>query len=180
MQLRRYLFPGQQPDEKIFMVVREHWVHFAQKLGLWFIFVIAFFLFRRYVPAMLPQLFEGTMGQITSLFEQVYGVFLITALFIIWIMYYLNIQIITNLRIVDIDQVGLFHHEMSELHIDKIEDVTSQVQGVIGTIFDYGDVYVQTAAAIDKFEFTNVPHPARLEKLILDLYEQRPHGDHKH
>lgn len=175
----RKLFPSQQTGEHIYLVVRQHWIYFAQKILIWAIFVAAFFLFRRFMPGLLPQLFEGTNARVVNLFEQVYGVFLITSLFLIWVLYYLNMQIITNLRIVDVDQIGLFNHVVSELHIDKIEDVTSQVHGILGTIFDYGEVYVQTAAAVDKFEFTGVPHPAKLEKLILDLYEQRPNGDKK-
>lgn len=171
------LFPSQQEGEHIYLVVREHWFHFALKVLIWLIFVAAFFLFKLYMPPLLPGLFAGTIGQVTSLFEQVYGIFLIVVIFLLWVFYYLNIQIITNLRIVDIDQEGLFSHVISELHIDKIEDVTSSVNGIFGTIFDYGNVYVQTAAAVDKFEFTNVPQPGRLEKLILDLYEQRPKND---
>jgi hypothetical protein len=172
------LFPGQQDDEKIYLVVREHWVHLAQKVLIWLVLVAALIMFRRYVPTILPQIFAGTAGKVTALFEQIYGLFLLLVIFLIWVFYYLNMQIITNLRIVDVDQNGLFNHTVSELHIDKIEDVTSKVTGVLGTIFDYGDVYVQTAAAVDRFEFTNVPHPAKLEKVILDLYEKRPKGIH--
>jgi hypothetical protein len=170
----RRLFPSQQEGEHIYLVVREHWIYLAQKLVIWLIFVAALLLFKNYIPVQFPDWFTGESGRVISLFEQVYGLFLVLALFVIWVLYYLNIQIITNLRIVDVTQGGLFSHEISELHIDKIEDVTSHVHGILGTIFDYGYVYVQTAAAVDKFEFENVPHPAKLEKLILDLYETRP------
>lgn len=172
------LFPGQQSNERIYIVVRQHWIYLVQKLGFWLIFVIAFLLYKRYVPEMIPQLFTGEWGQVTRLFEQVYGLFLLLVVFLIWVFYYLNMQVITNLRIVDMDQRGLFHHEVSELHIDKIEDVTTKIRGFFGTLFDYGYVYVQTAAAVDQFEFENVPHPARIEKLILDLYEQRSKAPH--
>ena len=94
--------------------------------------------------------------------------------FLIWLFYYLNVQIITDRRIVDIDQVGLFHHEVSELHIENIEDVTSEVSGVLGTVFNYGDVYVQTAASIERFEFSDVPNPGSINKLIPDPYEKIP------
>lgn len=80
-------------------------------------------------------------------------------------------QVITNIRIVDVTQTGLFSHVVSELHIDKIEDVTSKTEGVFGTLFNYGDVYVQTAGTVERFEFLDVPNPAGIEKLILDLYE---------
>ena len=119
-------------------------------------------------------------GPITNLFTQVYTLFLCLSLLIIWLSYYLNLQIITDRRIVDIDQQGLFSHTISELHIENIEDVTSETKGLFGTLFNYGMVYVQTAASIERFEFDNVPNPAAIEKLILDLYEKSPHeGMHK-
>lgn len=180
----RKLFPSQLDDEKIYIVVRQHWVVLLKKLVVWFIFAAAIVLFRRYGMAWLPGLFAGDIGAATQLFMQVYTLFLALALFLIWLIYYLNAQIITDRRIVDIDQVGLFHHEVSELHIENIEDVTSEVSGVLGTVFNYGDVYVQTAGTIERFEFSDVPNPGSINKLILDLYEQIPlerriHSHHK-
>ena len=168
------LFPSQLDDEKIYIVVRQHWVVLLKKLFIWFIFAAALVLFRRYGEAWLPGLFEGDIGAVTKLFVQIYTLFLTLSLFLIWLIYYLNVQIITDRRIVDVDQVGLFHHEVSELHIENIEDVTSEVSGLLGTIFDYGDVYVQTAGTVERFEFSDVPNPGSINKLILDLYEQIP------
>jgi hypothetical protein len=88
-------------------------------------------------------------------------------------MYYLNTYVITIDRIVDINQVGLFNHTISELNLEKIEDVTSEVHGILGHIFDYGTVYVQTAGTVDRFEFDNVPNPGKITKVILGLYEDR-------
>ncbi len=84
----------------------------------------------------------------------------------------MNIEIITDIRVVEVDQIGLFNHTISELHIDKIEDATSETVGVFGTIFNYGNVYVQTAGTTERFEFHHVPNPAAIEKLVLDLYEK--------
>ena len=166
------LFPSQLEHETIYLVVREHWFHFFLKFLIWLFFAAALVLFNRYMPNILPGLFEGRASEVTELFKGVYTMFLMVSLFILWVLYYLNIQIITNLRIVDIDQVGIFSHTISELHIDNIEDVTSETNGIFGTIFDYGNVFVQTAASIERFEFSNVPNPNEIEKLILDLYEQ--------
>ena len=79
-------------------------------------------------------------------------------------------------KIVDIDQKGIFNHTISELRLEKIEDVTSQTKGALGTIFDFGNVFVQTAGAMERFEFENVPNPAYVSKMILDLYAQLPKG----
>lgn len=172
----RRLFPSQQEDEKVFLVIREHWFHLFLKILVWFIFAAALLLFNRYAPEYLPGLFEDTAGSVTRLFIQVYTLFLTLSLFLIWLSYYLNLQIITDRRIVDIDQTGLFSHTVSELHIENIEDVTSDTKGLFGTLFNYGMVYVQTAASIERFEFDNVPNPAAVEKLILDLYEKNSRG----
>lgn len=165
------LFAAQQEDEKIYLVVREHWFRLFLKILMWLIFVIALLAFNKFAPLLAPGLFEDPYNFITKLFIEVYTLFLTLSLFLIWILYYLNMQIITDRRIVDVDQVGLFSHTVSELHIENIEDVTSETNGLFGTMFNYGMVFVQTAGTVERFEFDNVANPAAIEKLILDLYE---------
>src|SRR5262245_43937403 len=123
------LFPSQLDDEKIYIILRQHWVVLFKKLVIWLLFAAALVLFRRFGQANLPGLFEGDIAAVTKLFTQVYSLFLVLSLFLIWLLYYLNVQIITDRRIVDVNQVGLFFHEVSELHIENIEDVTSDVSG---------------------------------------------------
>jgi len=166
------LFPSQLDSETIFLVVREHWVRLVLKLIVWLFLALALVFFERSGPQFTPALFTEGAAPITTIFTQIYTMFLILSLFVIWILYYLNIQVITSLRIVDISQEGLFSHVVSELHIDKIEDVTSEVDGILGTIFDYGGVFIQTAGTMERFEFSNVPHLAQIEKLVLSLYEK--------
>ncbi len=166
------LFPSQLDTERIFLVVREHWVRLALKLVVWLFLALALVFFEKLGPQYTPALFTEQALPITTLFTQIYTMFLVLAVFVIWILYYLNIDIITSLRVVDISQQGLFSHTVSELHIDKIEDVTSEVNGILGTVFDYGMVYVQTAGTKERFEFNNVPKPAQIEKVILGLYEK--------
>ncbi|HYF05341.1 MAG TPA: hypothetical protein VEA59_04175 [Patescibacteria group bacterium] len=171
--MAKELFPGLRPEEKIYIVVREHWVLLLLKVLVWVLLVVIGLLFWYYVPAQFVELQSGTPAIIVSLISQVYVLFLAVYLFLVFVMYYLNIHIITSERIVDIDQKGLFHHRISELHIEKMEDATSEVKGVLGTLFNYGDVYIQTAGNTEHFDFENVPDPGALVKIILDLYEQR-------
>lgn len=165
------LFPGQTAEEKIYIAVREHWIMLALKLGIWGIFLIVLIAFYIIAPDSAPVIFTGKMALVTELATQVYIMFLALSLFIIIVLYYLNLHIITNIRIVDIDQEGLFHHVISELHIEKIEDVTSQTSGILSNVFGFGTVLIQTAGTTERFEFQNVPYPDKLVKIILDLYE---------
>jgi hypothetical protein len=168
------LFPSQQPDEKIILIVREHWFRLFVK-----IFVVA-------LMSLLPWVFQmllvnstildrsETASLIAAAVINIYYLGLLIALFIIFVLYYLNVHIVSEQRVVDIDQASLLSHEVSELNIETIEDVSSHTVGVFGNLLDYGTVYVQTAGGTERFEFHNVPNPAEIASTILDLYEK--HG----
>lgn len=165
------LFPSQQPNEKIVLAVREHWFRLFLKIFIILVFsllpwVIKLLLFNTGVLDTTP-IVDGVISVISSLFY----LSLLVALFIIYTLYYLNLHVVSNERIVDIDQVGLLFHEVSELNIETIEDVTSQTKGLIGNLLNYGTVFVQTAGATERFEFYNISDPARVASIILQLYE---------
>ena len=168
------MFPGQQDDEEIFLTVREHWMVFFLRFLSWLIFVAILLLSDWAIGKYAPILNTSPYINYVNLVKSVYFMFLILGLLIIWVIYYLNVQIITNQRIVDITQNSLLNHTISELHLSRIEDVTAETDGILGNLFDYGNVYIQTAGETERFTFKRVPDPARIEKMILDLYEDLP------
>jgi hypothetical protein len=174
----RLLFPSQQADEKIYMVIREHWLFLFLRIVVVLILFSLLIAFQTYGPGVVPGLFTGTAGEVVKLISQLYVIILVFGLFTIWTLYYLNTEIVTDIRIVDIDQNSLFSRLVSELHIDKIEDVTSDSTGPFATIFQYGNVYIQTAGATERFQFERIPDPEGVKKMILDLYEKRPPAPH--
>jgi uncharacterized membrane protein YdbT with pleckstrin-like domain len=95
--------------------------------------------------------------------------FVINMFFVGWLDYYLDAAIITNERIVDIDQNGLFNRTVSELHFSKIQDATGMCQGILQNVLDFGDVHVQTAGAAREFNIDKVPRPYKIAKLIIPL-----------
>lgn len=74
---------------------------------------------------------------------------------------------------VDVDQHGLFGRKVTEIQIENVEEATSHAKGLLATIFNFGDVLVQTSGSVAEFEFNNVAHPEQVKKLIIDLYEHR-------
>ncbi len=172
--MHEQLFPSQQPDEKIVLVVREHWFRLAIKVAV--IAVLSFFPLIFKLLLIDTDVFDtsATMSAIGATINSVFYLGLLVALFIVFVLYYLNIHVVSEQRVVDIDQTGLLFHEVSELNIETIEDVTGQIKGFFGNILNYGTVYVQTAGATERFEFDNVPNPEYIAKVILELYEQ--HG----
>ena len=170
--MHNQLFPSQQPNEKILLVVREHWFLLFIKVAVVAVLATLPFLIGALVGNNLGIFIDNPQLQaVLSLALQLYYIALFIALFVIWILYYLNIHIVSEERIVDIDQVGLLNHMISELNVETIEDVTSHTTGLFGNLLDYGTVYIQTAGATERFEFDNVPHPGHIAKIILEVYE---------
>lgn len=93
-----------------------------------------------------------------------------------FIEYWLDVLIVTDKRILDIDQSGLFSRTVSELRLYRTQDVTSEIRGFWHTVFDYGDIYVQTAAEVERFHMQDIAHPNRVAKMILELAEQDRKG----
>jgi hypothetical protein len=170
------LFASQLDDEKIYLVVRRHWFFLAKRLIILFLFVLAYAFITLHGTELAPGLFSETTTPYTTILLRLGLMMLLLALLIIWVLYYLNMQIITNMRLVDIDQYSLFARSVTELNIRNVQDVTSESHGLFPTLFGYGDVIVQTAGTEQRFTFEMVSHPEEIKKLLLDLYEQSGHN----
>lgn len=85
--------------------------------------------------------------------------------------YYLDTWIITDHRVLDIQQLGLFRRDVSELRLSKIQDVNVKVKGLFPTFFNYGDVIIQTAGAVPEFKFKQIPNPYKVKDKILHLFD---------
>lgn len=168
------LYPSQQPGEKIMLVVREHWFLLTLKFLVIVILAIIPIVINILMAVFSVNLGIGNISTLLSVGLQVYYLGLLLGALVIFIIYYLNVYIVSDQRIVDIDQVGLLFREVSELNIETIEDVTGETKGFFGNLLDYGTVFIQTAGARDRFEFTNVPNPNKVSSLILHFYEE--HG----
>ena len=168
------IFPAQLADEKVFLVTRAHWATLFVEILVWLLFAVLPILFDNFIVPNFPVLDQNPYLQIIQLVKSLYFMYLVAGIFSIWIIYYLNYQIVTNKRVVDVTQRSLLHQTTSELNLERIQDVTAEVKGLLGNLFNYGNVYVQTAGEVERFQFDNVPNPHDVEKMILDLYEQLP------
>ena len=86
-------------------------------------------------------------------------------------MWYYNVNIITDRRVIDIDFKSIFSHTSSEARLERIEDVSSVQGGSFSNILDIGTVHIQTAGANASIEFESVPRPRDIQDIISDLLE---------
>ncbi len=175
---RKFSFPGQHHNEDVVLILRKHRLTLLGQvlclLALIFLPVV-FYIF--VVPAVFPAFLEDPYNKIFIFFSIIYYGFIWIIAFIIWVDYYLDIWIVTNQRLLDIEQIGFFNRVVSELDLKRIQDITSRVHGLFPTMFGFGNIKIQTAAKEHKFELKSIPHPITVRRKIIELYKHAKESD---
>ncbi len=89
-----------------------------------------------------------------------------------WTDYYLDVLIITDRRIFDIDQQGLFRRESSSFRIDKIQNITVDQKGIIQTLLDFGTIRLETAGEREDFIASYITNPYEIKKFINEMQDK--------
>lgn len=165
----KYHFEGQKSDEKILAVLHRHWFDILTQFIVIFLMLALIF-----ISYGLPFLFHSTLNDpvfqnLASFLRNLFFIFTWIIFFVIWIDYYLDVWIVTDRRIINIEQKGFFSRIVSELELENIQDITTNVRGLIPTFLNYGDLFVQTAAEKERFIFRNIPNPYAIKDLIMNL-----------
>ncbi len=151
-----------KPEEEVLEVVRESLAPHIPKfllITLWFITPFFF---------MFPLFREGWFGVLFFLALIISAVVVGMRTYIKWKN---TVFVITDRRIVDIEQKGLFDRVVSEVPFSLVDDVTYRVKGIFPTIFRFGLLVVRTTGNAADLEFRRATSPARLHDLINDLRE---------
>ena len=158
------IFENQEQDEGIVLLVRRDlitnvpWIVTA--LILIFIPPIIFLLNDLFTPFFQ---ISATTQLIAVLFYYLIVAGFILVEFTLW---YFNVGLVTNRRIIDLDVSGILYKHTAETRLELIEDVSYAQVGSIRSIFNYGDVLIQTAAKFANFEFDRAPEPAKIVRII--------------
>ena len=152
--------------EKKVMVLRRHWfVILGHSVSIVFTLciIVAAALVVRDLPVELP---SGNSDALLAFTIALFGLLMWMVFFVGWTNYYLDVWVITNRRILDIEQHSFFTREVSEFRLDRVQDITVQVRGLLAEFFDFGDVHVQTAGKAHEFIISSAPHPYRVKDAI--------------
>ncbi|MBI4132517.1 MAG: PH domain-containing protein [Candidatus Sungbacteria bacterium] len=155
------------PQETVLLVMRRHWYVF---LGPALVLIVLFA-----VPSLLlavgqsffPLLATQPAAAIIRFLLALYLMAFLTYALILWIEYYLDVWIITNQRIIDIEQEGLFRRTISEISMERIQNITIEIPGLIATLLKFGNIKIETAGETG-FTIADVPNCYRAKDLILE------------
>jgi hypothetical protein len=158
--------------ESLIILLRRHWINlFSQLFPFCALILILFFAYLFFYIFLSSSLFSDIEMEFIHLGTALFLLFLWSFIFVVFIDYYLDVWIVTNDRIINIEQKGLFRREISELRLENVQDLTTDIGGIVKTFFDFGDLYVQTAGKRERFLFKSIPHPERVRDIVLVLSE---------
>lgn len=89
-----------------------------------------------------------------------------------WYIWSLNLLAITNQRIIDMNQHGLFKRTVAEATYDKIQDVRYTIQGLWQTMFKFGSIIIQTAGSATTLELNGIREPFEVQQQIMAIQGQ--------
>ena len=129
------IFDGQREGEEVQFVFRRHFL--TAKSGV--IFLILMIM----IGVGLTILWPNNM----MIFETFLALILVGVLGFLYsyMLWYFSIYIVTNQRIRQISQRGLFKKSVVDLGLDKIQSISYGVNGIRAGLMGYGTIVIQTA-----------------------------------
>lgn len=160
-----------EPGEHVVLQARKHWFLFLTELLPFAIIAIIPFALPNILPLVPP------LAQYATLLD--YGTPTMRAGLGVWLLitwtgawgaftrYFLNAWVLTSQRIVNIKQRRFFSREVSSLFLSRIQDVTTDVSGLLPSLLGIGNIKAQTAAEDVEFIMIGIPRPEHMRDLIL-------------
>ncbi len=162
--------PNSQPKETVKVFLRRHWID-----------VVRIFLFTSVLLAVPAVIFAAlSFSQMDIIYQPFWGpvakLLLAAYILIVFVLtlteitdYWLDVWIVTTERVINTEQKGLFNRVVSEVHLEQIQDITSETRGMLETFLTYGDVFIQTAGERERFQFKNVDNPDDVKITVSEL-----------
>lgn len=89
-----------------------------------------------------------------------------------WFLWNNGMYIITNQRVIRIEQKSLFNREISEAELDRIQEISTEIKGPIRTMLNFGRVKIQTASTTGRVDLDDVIDPYNIQQQIVRVQRQ--------
>jgi len=156
--------------EKIEYFLRRHPITYIPRLLLFIVSVFLPIALYFMINTIFPNLLSNEkIYAITVIVTSIYYLSILLFSYTNFVEFYLDAWIVTNDRVVDIEQFGLFSRTISELELFRIQDITVDVHGIFATLFKYGTLTIMTASSNLNIVFKNIPSPNKVRQKLLQL-----------
>lgn len=157
-------------DEHIHFAIRKHWfILFSEAFFLVLLIALPIGIYIALEWTQLTDLIvlSGSPIYLAITISSAWALVLWTAFFVVWTDYYLDMLILTNKKVIDIEQKGLFSRTVSTFRLERIQDISVDVHGILPTILGFGRIHIQTAGDDRDFVVKGLPRPYDTKDRIL-------------
>lgn len=161
-------------NEKVVVIARRHWYVFASEMVTMVLGI---------VPILLILLFKEEIyfyGEKYLSYAEISNVLIFLCagwLLILWMKffmaftnYYLDVLVITNQRVIDIDQIGLFARDIATAPLANAQDIKIEMIGFVPTMLHFGNLYFQTAGMDKEIVIKGIKDPEGVKKQIMSTF----------
>lgn len=157
----RKLVPIIQDKEDIVGVYHQYWLSFFwQWLFGMLVFLSPFF----FLPLFLRW---GIWGSLLLMSLFALGAWYVIRTYRMW---YHSMLILTTERLLIVSQLGFFDKLVSQVELDKLNDISYRKKGLMRTLCNVGSIVIQ-ASGVDKLEINNLRRPSEVQQHIFDERE---------
>ena len=152
-------FADQMDDEEVLYVFRKHPVVMRKGLVVGMLLILL---------STIPVAIKPTLG--FGWFFGGIGIGMVVALLFFapsWISWYYSIFILTDQRLIQITQKGLFNKAVVDMQLSQIQMVNYQIAGLQETMLGFGTLVMQTY--MGDLVIHDIHHPAKTQKKILEV-----------
>ncbi|MBI2416064.1 MAG: PH domain-containing protein [Candidatus Kerfeldbacteria bacterium] len=157
MKVPRHLINQLRPDETIVLVIREHSITKLPQFSLGVVVYFGnFFLLAWFAR-------WGSKGLIVFIL-----VLCITLLWFgrHWLLWRNDLVVLTEQRLIDVRQHGVWSKTVSEILWPQIRDVQYEQIGLWATVFKYGTIIITPQSGVDRITLQHVYQPQRIRDIL--------------
>lgn len=154
-------FEGQREGEEVIYVFRRHFMTSIKGI-LWFILLTAL--------GVVPSFIWPDNNQMFCVWLIFFAVGIIGAVYS-WILWHFSFYIVTNQRLRQVRQKGLFNRSVVDLELGNIMNMSFGVHGMFATMLNYGSILIQTEAG--DLVLSMVSHPETVYNELENTWHDR-------
>jgi hypothetical protein len=153
-------FPGQRKGEEVELIFRRHMMTAWRGL-VWLVFWG--------VVGIIPMLLWRDNQDMFYVWLGSLGVGVIGLLYV-YMLWHFSYYLVTNQRVRQVRQKGLFRKTVVDLGLDKIQSISYEVPGILGGMFGYGTLLLQTQ--VGNMRISMVRQPEKTYNILQDLVDK--------
>ena len=162
-----------QDGEEIKMVIRRHWVVFMYVFG----YIFSLILSTAVILAFRDSFLSIIPASLLDIALVIYWAIFLVFTYISWINNELDLIIITNKRVIGIDQIAFLHRDFSECPIERVQEINAETKGLFADLFNYGTLTIHTASEASDFVMHKIGDPLNTAREGLNVIQSFKHPE---